>query len=124
MNVPTHDTITISRDEKSDTQLFFSYKKLLRVLRHQLKILKSTLNRGLAYTRDSCTHESLGYQYELQKLLNEKRRRTTSKYHEYTETKVSGYIAVVFVTKKSFSVLTTHVFSATLDVCTITHTCK
>jgi hypothetical protein len=48
----------------------------------------------------------------------------TSKYHEYTDTKVSGYIAVVFVTKKSFSVLTRHVFQQMYHVCTITCTCK
>jgi hypothetical protein len=36
--------------------------------------------------------------------------RATSKCHEYTETKVSSYIAVAFVTKKSFSLPTSHVF--------------
>jgi hypothetical protein len=60
--------------------------------------------------RNFCTCESLGYQYEWQKLLKRKEEsmpmnlpeesendRATVKYHYYTDIKNSCYIAVYFV---------------------------
>jgi hypothetical protein len=65
----------LSRGEKMETQcLFFHIKKLPKVLRYQLNILKSTLDRGLACAKRIPTHETLDYQYEWQKLLQEKGR--------------------------------------------------
>jgi hypothetical protein len=54
--------------------IFFKSKKLLKALRYQLKMLKVyfELRFGLCKV-NACTHESLGYQYEWQKLLEQKR---------------------------------------------------
>jgi hypothetical protein len=53
---------------------FFQSKKLLKALRYQLKMLKVyfELRFGLC-KENACIHESLGYQYEWQKLLEQKR---------------------------------------------------
>ncbi len=54
---------------------FFQPNKLLKSPRYQLKMLKVhfDLSFGLC-KKNAFTHESLGYQYDRQKLLVEKRR--------------------------------------------------
>ncbi len=89
--------------------IFFSYKKASKGPQVSTDYFKVNFGQRFGLCQEnSCTHETLDYQYEWQKLLQEKRRimpmalpetqeneRATSKYHECTDTNVSSSIAVV-----------------------------
>jgi hypothetical protein len=76
MNALKHDTFLkhLQGSKRWVTNYFFQAKRFLKAFSYQLKMLKSTLNRGLAFAKKLLHCESLGYQYEWQKLLKEKRR--------------------------------------------------
>jgi hypothetical protein len=106
---------TFSREQKMDTQWFVSYKKFLNALRYQLKMFKSTLDKGLAFAKKSLALVNFwvsnmnGKNYwkrkeepRLLKLLKTlENEGATSKYPEYTDIKVSGHILEVFMALKN-----------------------
>jgi hypothetical protein len=76
MNVLKHYTFLkhLQGSKRSVTNDFFQTKIFLKALSYQLKMFKSILNRSFAFAKKLLHRESLGYQYEHQKLLKEKRR--------------------------------------------------
>jgi hypothetical protein len=69
-----HIKTTLSKEENVSAHWFFQPKKLLKAFRYKLKMLKVNFEHSFGFAKNACTHEFLGYQYEWQKLLEEKRR--------------------------------------------------